>query len=126
MSKWIMAELVRVLHNVDTDTATEIVDGLVERETPLIWEVNGKRRVLNTRLNMGQKTLVLLHGDGGPVFERDLVAWIEHSNPSIYRRDILRPMHKNRLIEYDHAAGTAEISPRGIAVVEEELLPQLP
>jgi hypothetical protein len=39
MSKWVMAELVRVLHNVDTDAATEIVDGLVDRETPLIWGV---------------------------------------------------------------------------------------
>src|SRR2546423_9437344 len=47
MSKWIVAELVRVFHNVDVDTATEIVDTLVERETPLIWEVNGLKRVLH-------------------------------------------------------------------------------
>jgi len=126
MAKWIVAELVRVLHSVDTDTATTIVDGLVDRETPLIWEVNGTRRVLDTKMSMRDKTLVLLHGDGGPVHERDLVSWIEHSNASVYRRDVLRTSHKARLIEYDQRAGTAQISPRGIEHVEEMLLPHAP
>jgi hypothetical protein len=125
MAKWILAELVRVLHSVDTDTAARIVDGLVARETPLIWEVNGKRRVLDTMMSMRDKTLVLLHGDGGPVRESDLVAWIEHSNASVYRRDVLRAAHKARLIEYDQHAGTAQISPRGIEHVEEMLLPRM-
>lgn len=125
MSKWVMAELVRVLHNVDTDTATKVVDGLVARETPLIWEVNGKRRVLNTSLSMREKSLVLLHGDGGSVTEHDLVSWIEHSNASVYRRDVLREMHKNKLVEYDQRSGTVQISPKGIEYVEETLLPKL-
>jgi hypothetical protein len=75
MSKWIVAELVRVLHNVDTDTATDIVDTLVERETPLIWEVRGRKRVLDTGLKMKPKTLLLLYASNGAVSERDLVAW---------------------------------------------------
>jgi hypothetical protein len=125
IAKWIVAELVRVLHNVDTETATAIVDGLADRETPLIWEVNGKRRVLTTTLSMRNKTLVLLHGDGGDVAESDLVSWIEHSNPSVYRRDVLRGAHRDRLIEYDQGRGTAQISPLGIEYVEETLLPQL-
>jgi hypothetical protein len=125
ISKWVVAELVRVLHSVDTETATEIVDSLVERETPLIWEINGKRRVMNKGLSMRDKTLVLLHGDGGEVSEGDLVSWIEHSNPSVYRRDVLRKAHKDRLIEYDQNRATAQISPRGIEHVEENLLPNL-
>jgi hypothetical protein len=31
-SKWIMAELVRLLHTLSTEEATAIVDGLIERE----------------------------------------------------------------------------------------------
>lgn len=123
MSKWLMAELVRVLHEVDTDEATKIVDGLVDRETPLIWEVGGKRRVMDTSLSMRDKTFVLLHASNGPVAEGDLVAWIEHSNASVYRRDILRKAHKARLIEYDATAKTAELSPKGIEYVETKLLP---
>ena len=125
MSKWVVAELVRILHAVDTETATEIVDALVDRETPLIWEVNGKRRVMNTSLSMRDKTLVLLHGDGGEVGEADLVSWIEHSNASVYRRDVLRRAHIGRLLEYDQRRGTVQISPSGIAYVEETLLPAI-
>ena len=125
MSKWIVAELVRVLHRVDTDTATAVVDGLVERETPLIWEVNGKRRVMNVKLSMRDRTLILLHGDGGEVSEVNLVSWIEYSNAAVYRRDVLRKMHKKRLIEYDQSRGMAQISPTGIAYVEDALLPRL-
>jgi hypothetical protein len=125
MSKWVVAELVRILHAVDTETATQIVDALVDRETPLIWEVNGKKRVMRTDLSMRDKTLVLLHGDGGDVAETDLVSWVEHSNPSVYRRDILRKAHKARLLEYDQRLGVAQISPRGIEYVEETLLPSI-
>ena len=46
MAKWIMAELVRVLHDVSTEAATAMVEGLTDRESPLIWEVNGNRRVI--------------------------------------------------------------------------------
>lgn len=125
MSKWIVAELVRVLHNVDTDTATEIVDTLVERETPLIWEVNGRKRVLDTSLKMKPKTLLLLYASNGAVQDRDLVSWLEYSNASVYRRDVLRPAHKARLIEYDERTGTVHLSPRGVAYVEDELLPKV-
>jgi hypothetical protein len=125
MAKWIVAELVRVLHNVDTDTATDIVDTLVERETPLIWEVNGRKRVLNTSLKMKPKTFLLLYASNGAVSERDLVSWLEHSNAGVYRRDILRPAHKARYVEYDQDAGTVQLSPLGVAHVEDELLPRV-
>lgn len=123
MSKWVMAELVRVLHGVSTDEATVIVDSLVERDTPLIWEVGGKKRVLRTGLSFRDMTLLVLHATSGPAAERDLVSWLEYSNPAAYCRNILVKLHRERLIEYDAAARTAEISPTGIEYVEERLLP---
>jgi hypothetical protein len=125
MAKWIVAELVRVLHAVDVDEAAVIVEALVERETPLIWEVNGARRVLHTSLSMRDKTLLLLHASDGPLVETDLVSWVEHTNASVYRRDVLRKSHKARLVEYDASAKTVTISPRGIELVETEILPKL-
>jgi hypothetical protein len=113
---------VRVFHDVDVDTATEIVDALVERETPLIWEVNGSKRVLDTSLKMKPKTLLLLYASNGSVSDRDLVSWLEHSNATVYKQDVLRPMHKERLIEYDKVAGTVTLSPLGVAEVEDKLL----
>lgn len=83
-----MAELVRVLHAMDTEKATTVVEGLAERDTPLMWEVDGTRRVLNPGLSMRDETLLVLHASDDPVSESDLISWLEHSNASVYRRDV--------------------------------------
>jgi hypothetical protein len=121
MAKWIVAELVRVFHNVDTAMATAVTDALIEREVPLIWSTGDKKRVLNAKLTLKQKTLLLLYGEAGPVDERDLLAWVEPSRASDYRRDVLRRGHKHKLLEYDEATATVELSPLGARVVEEQL-----
>jgi hypothetical protein len=88
---------------------------------PGIWTVGGVKRVLATDLSMKEKTLLLLYGSAVPIAERDLVAWTEHTNASVYRRDLLVPAHKARLIEYDKAAGLVHLSPLGSAWVEDHL-----
>jgi len=120
-SKWIVAELVRVFHEVDTAEATRVVDDLVEKTVPVVWEVGSKRRVLDPSLSKKDQTLLLLYSVSGPVSERDLFSWVEHSNASTYRRDVLRRCHRDRLIEYDEESGEVELSPTGIAYVEENL-----
>jgi len=122
MSKWIVAELLRVLHQMPVDDTADLVDALVEREVPLVWKVGDKKRVLDPKMSMKDKTLLFLHGSAGPVAEADLISWTEHSNAAVYRRDILRRAHRAKLIEYDPEANTAVISPRGVAYVEEKLL----
>ena len=125
MSKWVLAELIRVLHGVTVDEAQSAVESLTERDTPLIWDVNGIKRVMNLRLTMSEKTLLLLHASSGPIAESSLVSWLEHSNASVYRRDVLKKLHRDRLIEYDEGRRTALISPRGITHFEEQVLPSL-
>jgi len=121
MSKWIMSELVRIFHGVDTAIATQAVETLTDRTTPTVWVIGASRRVLKPNLPMKDQTLLLLYSATEPVQETDLVAWVEHSNPSVYRRDILRRVHRERLIEYDETAGVVHISPTGTAYVEENL-----
>jgi len=121
MSKWIVAELVRVFHDVSTEDASAVVDGIVEKSIPLIWEVNGRLRILNPNLTMRDKTLAILYQKSGPVAEADLVDWVEHSNSSVYRRDVLRKAHKEKLIEYDASKKAAAISPKGIQYVDERI-----
>lgn len=122
MSKWIVAELIRVFHNVSTEEATDAVDALSDRELPLIWQVNGVSRVLDNSLSMLDKTLVLLYSEPSGINEAELVSYIEHSNPSVYRRDILRKAHKKRLLEYNATSKQAIISPIGIQRVETNIL----
>ena len=122
MAKWVMAELIRVLHQMPVDEASDLVEALVEREVPLVWKVGDQKRVLDPKMKMKDKTLLLLHGSLGSVDETDLTSWVEHSNPSIYRRDVLRPAHRARLLEYDGDQRTVTLSPVGVAYVEEKLL----
>jgi hypothetical protein len=122
MASWILAELVRVFHNVKTTDAQETVDGLVERKTPLIWSPGTANRVLDTALSASDQTLLLLHQALGWVAEADLVKSVEYSNVSVYRAKVLAKLHKARMIEFDRAASRAKISPKGGKYVEEEII----
>jgi hypothetical protein len=124
MGKWVVSELVRVFHGVTLTQATELIDAFSEREISLIWDTGSARRVLDNSLSMLEKTLVLIYSETGPMDESSLLAGLEHSNPSVYRRDVLRPAHKNRLVEYDAVGRTIKISPLGIRRVETEILPK--
>lgn len=123
-AKWILAELVRIFHGVSLPEATAIVETLTERQMPLVWDTGTIRRVLDTGLSMLEKTLVLLFGSTLPMPESELVASLEHSNPSVYRRDILRRAHSQRLIEYSSDTKLVQISPLGIKRVEDKILPK--
>lgn len=118
MSKWILAELVRIFHDVDTTAATKAVDAIVERDIPVIWFVDGKRRILDIELSMKEKMLLILYQSRDQVAEGALVDWLEHSNASVFRRDVIRPCHKERLIEYNDVSGQLQISPKGTQLVE--------
>ena len=122
MSKWVFAELIRVFHSVTPEDASKAVEALSDRQLSLIWTINGVSRVLDNSLTMLDKTLVLLYSSPNGIKESDLIRFLEHSNPSIYRRDILRKAHKNRLLEYVPANGLATISPLGSIRVEQKVL----
>ena len=121
MAKWMLADLVRVFHNLDTATASSIVDVLIERTVPIVWEVGQLRRVLDPRLTMRDQSLLLLYATPTPVKDRDLFQWVEHSKFSVYKRDVLLPVHKARLWEYDQASGLVHLSPTGVTEVETKL-----
>jgi len=123
--KWVLAELVRIFHKTDTIAATQTVERLIDRTIPTIWRINGKRRVLNTKLKYQDQMLLLLYDSDVPVNEADLVAWVEYSNPSIFRRDVIRKAHKERLIEYDETNKQIQISPIGIDYVVTNLALEL-
>jgi hypothetical protein len=57
--------------------------------------------------------------------EQDLFVWVEHSNASSYRRDVLRALHHEKLIEYDEDTRLVYLSPRGAACVEKDILSKL-
>lgn len=125
LSKWIIAELIRIFHNVDTDTAEAANDVLIERILPVVWKIDDKFRILDTTTTMKEKTLLLLYQSSIHLREQSLFSWVEHSSASNYRRDVLRPLHQQKLIEYDEDKKIVYLSPKGIEFVEKNILPKL-
>lgn len=122
MASWAMAEMVRIFHGVETEEAQETVDALVERKSPIIWEIHDMKRVLDSKMTAKSQVLLLLHHSTGWVSAADLLTWVEYSNPNNFRFAVLKPLHEARLIEFDGVNRRASISPLGIKKVEEELL----
>lgn len=122
MASWVMAELVRVFHGVTVQEAQETVDALVERKTPLIWEVEGVRRVLVPGMSAKNKVLLLLHHSTGWVSVAELFGWVEYSNLSMFRRAVLIALHKDKLIEFNQSDEKVRISPLGSVEVETKIL----
>lgn len=121
MSQWIMAELVRIFHNVAVDEAARVVEALVDRTVPILWQVGDVTRILDTRLSLDEGTLLLLYSEVLGVHETKLAESLEQDRIGNYRR-VLQRLHAKRLIEYSNATGVAVISPLGVKDVEEWLL----
>ena len=121
-AKWIVSDLIRLFHGVSTEEASAAVESVVERTTALVWEVDKKRRVLKPEMTLKNKTLLLLHSSLQPLHEDDLVSWVEQPSRSNYRRDVLRPLHKDKLIEYDDSQRMVHLSPLGVQHVEVQIL----
>jgi hypothetical protein len=118
-AKWLVAELVRLLHTLSTDEATAIVDSLIEREVAWVWTHGDKKRVLRTGMTWKQQTLVLLLTEAGEVAEADLFRWLEHPGLPSFRKDVLKQLHKARLIDYDTKKRNIRLLPPGVAAAEE-------
>jgi hypothetical protein len=117
MANWVMAELVRVFHAVPVVEAQEVVDSLVERRIPLVWQTGDVRRVLNTSLALQDQLLVLLASTPVPLTMTLLSEWTDYPELKYLRR-LLRKLHSERLIEFTETTSTVQILPPGAAHVE--------
>jgi hypothetical protein len=99
---WVVCELIGVHHNLSLEEAQDLVDGLSQRNIPDIWQVAGKKRVLRHDLDFKQKVLLLCYQEPeNAVLSEDLFSWAEYSDFAMFKRIVLMPLHKKRLIEYD-------------------------
>lgn len=122
MASWTLAEIVRVFHNVTPAQAQETVDALVERNHPLLWSIEGVNRVLDPMMKRADQALLILDARRSWVSEEDLLRSIEYSSSNMFRRNVVRPLHKQRMIEYDDKRRRIHISPKGSEEVETRIL----
>lgn len=123
-SNWLMAELVRIFHDVTLAEAEAAVDALVERKHPIVWEIDGRKRVLQPEMPISDQVLVLLYSSNGWVPLNALRSWVEYKNSTYFRTRIVLPLHSERMVDYESAGERVRITPRGIQDAEDRILPK--
>jgi hypothetical protein len=119
LADWCLCEIVRVYHALSLEEAQAILDAISERELSTVWAVGGKKRILDPSMNYREQVLALLYSDPDTALPvEELLDWIEHPRMQNFKRDILVPLHRKRLIEFDRETATAVISPLGAEAAE--------
>lgn len=120
VAAWVMAELVRIAHACSADEAQIIVDELVERRVPLVWEEGEVLRVLDPGMSAKEQTLLVLnHHAPDYLPDAKLCGILEYSALSHYRSRVLQPLHDAAMIDYRN--GAARILPPGHRALEAAL-----
>jgi hypothetical protein len=117
MVNWIMAELVRVLHNTDTSEAQILVDDISQRRVPLVWEESGLKRVLDPTLPLQDQVLLLIASCSKRVSTDDLFVWSGYENKAYFNR-LVKTLHKKRFIEFRESDQSVGVLPPGTTAVE--------
>jgi hypothetical protein len=117
---WILIEIIRNYHSNSIDEARKIVESINEAKIPVIVEIDGFLRIQNTKMTAEHKTLLILyHKQPDKVRESDLVKWINYSNTSRYKAQILKKLDDDVLIH--RLNDICVLLPKGIAYVEKNI-----
>jgi len=105
------------LHQLSVKDAQKIVDLLIERKTPLVWESGNVKRILAPKLKRTDQVLILLAVTKGAVGFNQLQSWLEEENTA-YLKKIIETFHKNRFVEWNRSDDTISLLPPGANAVE--------
>lgn len=122
---WVVAEFVRLYHEVPPDEAQRMVEDLVTRHAPVIQDFDGFMKVLNPTLQASDVCLVLLYQRGrrGATFG-ELIAWVRPKMRANLRRTLERLIHDKALVHDDGTryfvtrAGQREVETRRLVSVD--------
>jgi hypothetical protein len=116
---WVLAELIRIFHQLPIGIAQKEVDALVERVHPLIWEHDGKKRVLDPMMKAKDKVLVLLHSSVSGEAVCNLQHWTKYK--SRFHEQVLQPLADDLLVELSSDNSRVIATPLGLARAEKVL-----
>lgn len=99
---WVLAEFIRLYHDVDADEAGRIVDDLVTKAAPLIQDFGGFLKVLDPSLGASDYCLVLLYhrGEQGATYD-ELSEWVQPSMQANLRRTLGRLVNARAFVHQD-------------------------
>lgn len=122
---WVMAELIRLYHGCSADEAQDIVDRLVKRSIPIIYDRDGIK-ILLKQMSYEDAALLFLHYEGEKDIPLgDLCKWVMHPNVTNFKNRILMKLHIEKKLYLDEKARLCRILPPGLQYVEESILPKI-
>lgn len=120
--KWILCELIRILHTLNINKAFALVQSIISKEITVIWTIGDKKRILDRKLDASDKTLLLLYSEyPDSVLDTLLIDWLEYKNSTRFKNNILKDLHERKLLEYDLTSKQVFISPIGLTHAEKIL-----
>jgi hypothetical protein len=99
---WVLAEFVRLYHDVDADEAQRIIEDLVVRTIPLVEDFGGFKKLLKPDLAAGDQCLVLLYEQGREgASPGDLKSWVSPKARKNLKRTLDRLEHEVGAVHAD-------------------------
>jgi hypothetical protein len=99
---WVLAEFVRLYHNVSADVAQALVEQIVTRAVPVIQDFGGFLKVLKPNLATSDHCLILLYhcGTKGATFD-EMCAWVRPPMRSNLGRTLNNLVEKKDFAHFD-------------------------
>lgn len=117
--KWVLGEILRAESSLTFDETAAIVDAIVERPVPGLWDAGSTRRILAEDLSLREQILFLLLAESPQHTDR-LITSTGYSNAAYFKKQ-LRALHDERRIELMND-GTCYLSPKGHKEAEQVAL----
>ena len=101
---WVLAEFLRLYHNISADEASLLVDEIVQRAAPVVQDFDGVLKVLNPRLQAAQVSLVLLYHRGGKgATIAQMKAWVPPKMKANLKRTLDGLVNDTAFVHFDGA-----------------------
>ena len=116
---WILSELLRLYYGCPLQEAQILVDSIVQRKVPLVQDFNGFLKVLDPRLDIKDKILVLLYvrGKSGATIDA-LSTWLKVTKSKVTNN---LTVMENKEARVHKAGACCFITNSGIKHVEENI-----
>ena len=117
--EWVLAELYRINYSVSLVDAQSFVDKLVSRKLELVFDLNGIKRILNPKLKIKDKILIIAYSEQSEYLTlSNLCLHLKYSNQNYLKNKILKLLDKEEFIELT-ADDKIYLLPPGEKYVEE-------
>ncbi|HLX72819.1 MAG TPA: hypothetical protein VKV04_24615 [Verrucomicrobiae bacterium] len=113
--KWVLGEFLRAESTMSFDETVAVVEQIIERPLPGIWDIGNVKRVLADGLSLREQILFLLLAES-PQSSEKLRESTGYKNEN-YFDTLLRKLHDERHIER-MADGVCHLSPKGRQLAE--------